>query len=225
MLLGALAALVCIPRDRGVTTGGTLRQRPGLAAHGTFSRPLVLAYSLTGLIALPHGVMMALWSIYMLDRGASLPLIGLTYTAAALPGLLIAPFAGRRSDRRGRYWPIALSTVAIGAIYVIYGLPLAPVVLLVTCAVEGLITAIGRSALDGFLADATPQGLQGRVQANFAAVTAGGRLVGSAGAGLLYLAGPGIPWAVGGILCALVGLALFLPTVARLFIIEPTGPR
>ena len=169
--------------------------------------------------------MMALWSIYMLDRGASLPLIGLTYTAAALPGLFVAPLAGRWSDRYGRYWPIALSTVAIGAIYIVYGLPLAPIILLVTCAVEGLITAVGRSALDGLLADATPDGAQGRVQANFAAVTAVGRLIGSAGAGLLYLFQPGAPFIVGGVICAITGLALFLPALARLFIVTPaTAP-
>ncbi len=217
LLLGAIAAFCCLPSDRPTTTTISRRQRPGLVAVGTFTRPLVLAYSLSGLIALPHGVMMALWSIYMLDRGASLPLIGLTYTAAALPGLFVAPLAGRWSDRYGRYWPIALSTVAIGAIYIVYGLPLTPIVLLVTCAVEGLITAIGRSALDGLLADATPAGAQGRVQANFAAVTAAGRLVGSAGAGLLYIVQPGAPFIVGGVICALTGLALFLPALARLF--------
>ena len=97
------------------------------------------------------------------------------------------------------------------------GLPLAPIVLLVTCAVEGLIAAVGRSALDGLLADATPAGAQGRVQANFAVVTAAGRLVGSAGAGLLYLLQPGVPFIVGGVICTLTGLALFLPTLARLF--------
>ena len=220
LLLGAIAAFCCLPRDRPTAATGS-RQRPGLAAIGTFTRPLVLAYSLTGLIALPHGVMMALWSIYMLDRGASLPLIGLTYTAAALPGLFVAPLAGRWSDRYGRYWPIALSTVAIGAIYIVYGLPLAPIILLVTCAVEGLITAIGRSALDGLLADATPDGAQGRIQANFAAVTAVGRLIGSAGAGLLYLVQPGAPFIVGGIICAITGLALFLPALARLFSVTP----
>ncbi|HEY8596827.1 MAG TPA: MFS transporter, partial [Thermomicrobiales bacterium] len=220
LLLGAIAAFCCLPGDRPAATAHN-RQRPGLAAIGTFTRPLVLAYSLTGLIALPHGVMMALWSIYMLDRGASLPLIGLTYTAAALPGLFVAPLAGRWSDRYGRYWPIALSTVAVGGIYIVYGLPLAPIVLLVTCAVEGLITAVGRSALDGLLADATPAGAQGRVQANFAAVTAAGRLVGSAGAGLLYLLQPGAPFIVGGVICTLTGLALFLPALARLFASAP----
>jgi DHA1 family tetracycline resistance protein-like MFS transporter len=225
LLLGAIAAFFCLPSDRPTAATVSSRQRPGLAAIGTFTRPLVLAYSLTGLIALPHGVMMALWSIYMLDRGASLPLIGLTYTAAALPGLFVAPLAGRWSDRYGRYWPIALSTVAIGAIYIVYGLPLAPIVLLVTCAVEGLITTVGRSAVDGLLADATPEGAQGRVQANFAAVTAAGRLVGSAGAGLLYLLQPGVPFIVGGVICAITGLVLFLPTIARLFTVTPAVPH
>ena len=112
MLLGALAAFLCIPRDRGVAPIAPL-VRPGLAAIGTFSRPLMLAYGLAWTISLPHGVMMALWSIYMLDRGASLALIGLTYTAAALPALLFAPVAGRWSDRRGR-WPLVVSTFGVG---------------------------------------------------------------------------------------------------------------
>lgn len=225
LLIGAIAAFCCLPSDRPTATTIRNRQHPGLAAIGTFTRPLVLAYSLTGLIALPHGVMMALWSIYMLDRGASLPLIGLTYTAAALPGLFAAPLAGRWSDRYGRYWPITLSTVAIGAIYIVYGLPLAPIVLLLTCAIEGLIATIGRSALDGLLADATPAGAQGRVQANFAAVNAAGRLVGSAGAGLLYLLQPGAPFIVGGIICTITGLALLLPMLARLFKFTPTAAQ
>jgi MFS family permease len=216
MLLGAVAAFCFLPRSRPVTPA-VYGRRSGLGAVGTFTRPLKLAYTLTTVMALPHGVMMALWTIYMLDRGASLPLIGLTYTAAALPALFVSPLAGRWSDRYGRYWPIVLSFLGVGIIYAIYGLPVSPIVLLIVCAIEGAVATIARSALDGLLADATPEGAQGRVQANFTAFTAAGRLVGSTVAGALYLLGPGVPWIVGGGICVICGLALVLPRIVQLF--------
>ena len=217
MALGSLAALLCIPYSGGVNTGAIRLQRPGLAGVGTFTKPLRLVYSLSGIIALPHGVMMALWTIYMLDRGVSLPLIGLTYTAAALPALFVSPLAGRWSDRYGRYWPIALSTAGVGAIYVLYGLPVSPLALLLLCAVEGVVATVARSAIDGLLADVTPEGMQGRVQANFTALTAAGRLVGATAAGFIYLLDPGLPFIAGGAICLVAGMTLLLPRLARLF--------
>jgi MFS family permease len=222
MALGSLAALICIPYSGGVKVGASRVQRPGLAGIGTFTKPLRLVYSLTGIIALPHGVMMALWTIYMLDRGVSLPLIGLTYTAAALPALFVAPLAGRWSDRYGRYWPIALSMVGVGVIYAFYGLPVSPLILLLLCAIEGGVATIARSALDGLLADVTPEGMQGRVQANFTAITAAGRLLGATAAGFIYLVDPGLPFITGGVICLIAGLVLLLPRLARLF---PASPQ
>ncbi len=222
MGLGAVAALLCLPYSGGVNTGVIRLQRPGLAATGTFTKPLRQVYSLSGIIALPHGVMMALWTIYMLDRGVSLPLIGLTYTAAALPALFVAPLAGRWSDRYGRYWPIALSMIGVGSIYALYGIPVSPLILLLLCAIEGGVATVARSALDGLLADVTPEGMQGRVQANFTAVTAAGRLLGATAAGFIYLADPGLPFIVGGLLCLIAGLMLLFPRLARLF---PAHPR
>lgn len=215
LLVAAVAAFCCLPRDQGIASGATIA-RSGLAGIGTFTRPLLLAYGLALMIALPHGVMMALWSIYMLDRGASLALIGLTYTAAALPALLVAPLAGRWSDRRGRYWPLVVSTLGIGAIYILYGLPISPLALLVLCVVEGVIYSLSRGGIDGLLADVTPPGEQGRVQANFTAVVAAGMLVGATASGAIYLLRPGLPFSIAGALCFVAGLALLLPRVAAL---------
>ena len=222
MALGSLAALLCLPYSGGANAGAIGIQRPGLAGVGSFTKQLRLVYSLTGVIALPHGVMMALWTIYMLDRGVSLPLIGLTYTAAALPALFVSPLAGRWSDRYGRYWPIALSMVGVGLIYALYGLPVSPLIVLLLCAIEGGVATVARSALDGLLADVTPEEMQGRVQANFTAVTAAGRLLGATAAGFIYLADPGLPFMVGGLICLIAGLVLLPPRLARLF---PASPQ
>ena len=54
----------------------------------------MLAYSLTAALSLTSGVISALWAIYMLMRGASLELIGLSYTAYAIIALVLAPLSG-----------------------------------------------------------------------------------------------------------------------------------
>src|SRR5258708_11295780 len=80
----------------------------GVIFSGLFTRPLLLTYILQSTLMLTNGVVMAVWSLYMLDHGASLPLIGLSYTTFALPIIFIAPMSGRLSDRYGRYLPFLL---------------------------------------------------------------------------------------------------------------------
>jgi MFS family permease len=89
-------------------------------------------------------------------------------------------------------------------------------VLLIACLIEGVVYALGRSGIDGLLADVTPPGQQGRVQANYTAVVATGQLVGATASGALYLIWPGVPFSIAGLICLVAGAALFLPCVARL---------
>ena len=64
-----------------------------------------------------NGLFFALWSLWLADIGASLWLIGLTYTGFALPSLLLTPFAGRLGDRIGRLSLLAWPGAAEAAIY------------------------------------------------------------------------------------------------------------
>src|SRR3954453_1048269 len=64
ILLGAASALFFLARGQAPAVVQHARG-PGLAAVGTFTRPLRLAYTLTGIMSLPHGVMMALLTIYL----------------------------------------------------------------------------------------------------------------------------------------------------------------
>ena len=65
------------------------RPRTTDAAIGTwrvaFTRPLTLTYILQAALGMSGGVIITVWSLYMVDRGASLPLIGLSYSTYALP--------------------------------------------------------------------------------------------------------------------------------------------
>jgi MFS family permease len=173
-----------------------------------FTGPLALAYGLAMVLALPQGVTPAIWSLYMQDRGASLPLIGLSFTTFALAASALAPVAGRISDRYGRWRPILAGLVLSGVVYCVYGLRLPPAWIIGLALVEGAGLAVARVATDGFLADHVPQGLQGRIHALFSAAGTAGSLVGAAASGWLYTVEPGVPLLAMGVLYLLVTVAL-----------------
>ncbi len=182
-----------------------------------FSRPLVLAYILQFIFYIANGVAIAIWSLYMLDHGASLPIIGLSYTTFALPIVLIAPFAGRFSDRYGRYWIMQLGLLCGGAVFSLYSLPLTPLWIVLISVLEGSAIALSRAALDGYVADSMPGGKKGKVQANYNAAGTAGSLFGSAAAGVLYLHSTGLPFLAEGLLYFATILVLLLPRVSRMF--------
>ncbi|HJT57310.1 MAG TPA: MFS transporter [Ktedonobacteraceae bacterium] len=188
------------------------------ALTGAFTCPLLLAYSLQTVFMITNGVLMAIWSLYMLDHGASLPLIGLSYTTYALPVIALAPLAGRFSDRHGRYWLFLLGLSLTGVIYCMYGLPsLTAWPLVFISLLEGLAAAFARGSLDGFLADVLPAHLKGKVQANFSAAGFLGSLLGATAAGLFYGFLPGLPFLIEGLICLGACFVLLLPGSARWF--------
>jgi MFS family permease len=165
------------------------------------------------------GVVMAIWSLYMLDRGATLPQIGLSYTTFALPIIFIAPLSGRLSDRYGRYWPFLLGLAMTGVIFCIYSLPSVtawPIIFI--SIVEGVVTSVARTSLDGLLADVIPPQARGKVQANYTAAGLIGNLIGATAAGLLYGYSTGLPFLVNGLLLLGASLVLLLPGIARMFL-------
>src|SRR5262249_16933016 len=97
----AALALASLPLGLG---GGVAFSFPPRHAHGettardmaagsswrvAFTRPLTLTYVLQMALGMSGGVIMTVWSLYMADRGASLPLIGLSYSTYALPMMLL----------------------------------------------------------------------------------------------------------------------------------------
>ncbi len=185
-----------------------------------FSRPLALAYVLQFIFYIANGVAVSIWSLYMLDRGASLPVIGLSYTTFALPIVLIAPIAGRLSDRYGRYWLMLLGLLLGGGAFTLYSLPLTPLWIVLISVLEGSAIALSRSTLDGYVADSMPGDKKGKVQANYNAAGTAGSLFGSAAAGILYLHSTGLPFLAEGLLYFATILVLLLPGLSRMFAIK-----
>lgn len=181
-----------------------------------FTPGLLLAYALRVILAIPSGTVIAIWSLYMADRGAALPLIGLSFTTFALAAIVATPLTGRLSDRYGRYWPIMIGLLCSGAVYLLFALPLSPLLIVGISVAEGAAAAIARTAVDGLLADHTPAALRGRVQATFSAASILGALIGATSAGIFYSISPGLPFLLEGLLILATALILFVPVVARL---------
>ncbi len=219
LFVGALLAHVFLPAHVAAEAAShdEVDGSRGAVRRALFASRLLLPYALSATLGLTAGVISALWAIYMLLRGASLELIGLSYTVYAIIALVLAPLAGRFSDRRGRYGPIVVSLVIYAAIYCAYALPVSALWLVLLSATEGIAGGIARSALDGLLAEVTPAALRGRVQANYTAASTGGAFVMAALAGVLFGVSPGLPFLVVGLAFAVACAGLLMPAVRRLF--------
>jgi len=222
LLAGALLGLgtctcIFLPSPGKRDDGATVTITPHLAIQGLFTRPLLLVYTIQLILQTTQGVVTAIWSLYMLDLGASLPVIGLSYTVFAVPIILLTPISGRLTDRYGRYWMITLGMLLFGTIFCLYSLHFSIIWLLFLSTMEGVSSAIIRSAIDGLLADVTQPGVKGKVQANFSASGTLGSFLGATLAGILYTFAPGVPFLVVGLLCLCTLCILFLPGIVRLF--------
>jgi MFS family permease len=214
LALGVTVTLFFLPRRANGETS-----EPDAALGNwrvAFTRPLTLTYTLQTALGMSGGVIITVWSLYMADRGASLPLIGLSYTTYALPSMLLTPLAGRFSDRVGRFWPLTLGFALFGVVWLVYGFPLTPITIIVVSGLEGIPASLLSASLGGLLADSTPANARGRAQANFSAAGTLGSLISSVLAGALYASGPGVPFVVVGLVYLLIPLVLFLPALRHL---------
>jgi DHA1 family multidrug resistance protein-like MFS transporter len=218
LVLAAIVTIIFLPGQAKHDVDSSFSAQRTVFA-GLFTRPLLLVYSLQLILMISNGVVMAIWSLYMLDRGATLPQIGLSYTTFALPIIFIAPIAGRLSDRYGRYWLFLAGFSLTGVIFCIYSLPSVTAwpIMLISIG-EGIVTSLARTSLDGLLADVIPHQALGKVQANFSAAGLIGNLLGATAAGLLYGFSTGLPFLIEGLILLGASLVLLLPGIARMFL-------
>lgn len=218
LFIAMVAARLLLPgHSRAEAHIAAPAEQLALEGSGLFTPPMRLVYGLRAVLSVTSGTITAIWSLYMLDRGASLPVIGLSYAAYALPTALLTPLAGRFSDRRGRFWLLVAGLGLYAAIYVAFGLPISPLWLVILSSVEGFSASFASGALDGLLADVMPTHSRGRAQANYSAASTAGSFIGATVAGFVYAVSPGAPFMAAGLLFLLTAGALFLPGIARLF--------
>lgn len=104
-LLAAATAAVALPVARAIphepALAVTVDHGPRLAFDLLRSPSVVGAILLSVAVYIPIGAYDAIWPRYMADLGAGDLLIGFSYTAFAIPFLVVATPAGRMADRIG----------------------------------------------------------------------------------------------------------------------------
>ena len=148
-----------------------------------FTLPLVGAYIFTFGNYLYIGfdlTLMPIWMHYHL--GASVLIIGLTYTTWAIPNIILSPIGGRIADRARHSLLILVFGLAQVPLYLAYGLINTAWPVVVLFAVHGVFFALAQPAVDAHVALSSPVEARAQVQGLYS--TAG--LIGAfVGVGLL----------------------------------------
>ncbi len=161
---------------------------------------------------LSFGTYEVIWSIYMIDLGASIGWVGFTFVLFALPSMIISPIAGRLVDRRGPMRFVigaSLAVIVAGTLYAVATEYLLPSLVV---PIEATATAILSTALFTLVAIGTPRGRASTAQGIYGASGTIALIVASIAAGALWERGTSLPFwffVVGMIVCLAVGLLVY----------------
>lgn len=152
-----------------------------------FAIPLFGAYLLTFGDFLYLGFDITLVPLWMHDHlGASVEWIGISYTFWAIPGIILAPIAGRIADRRRRSTLILLFGLAQVPLYIMYGLSTWFFLIVALYAVHGTMYAFIQPAVDSHVATAAASQARARIMGLYSAFGLAGAFVGANGFSVLY---------------------------------------
>jgi MFS family permease len=184
-----------------------------------FGGPLVAAYLIAFGDYLYLGFDLTLTPLWMHDHlGASIAVIGLIYTAWAIPNSLCSPLGGRLADRRRRSSLILLFGLAQVPLYCSYGLAGLALLAGLLFALHGVVYAFIQPAIDAHLASFSGSAVRARVQGLYSTFGLIGAFVGSNIFIPLYVVNYRLPWFFMGLtygLCVLTGGLLIRATEER----------
>ena len=176
-----------------------------------------IVFNLGGYFA--GGTYEVIWSLFLLDRGATVGLVGLTFATFALPVLIVSPFAGRMVDRKGSFRFIVIGSLMTATASVLYPFVPNPLWVIPILVVEATGIAILNPALYAVVAAGSPRGRSSTAQGIFGASGTLGTIVASIATGYIARVSLDYPFWVGGAvmyLCVVLGLAIGGGTIRRL---------
>jgi len=136
------------------------------------------------------GTFDTIWPLYMTFRGASTLAVGLSFTAFALPAMLLSAQAGSLGDRLGPRRLIIGALVATALFSAIYPFVTSVGWLIGLGLIEGALTISGSPSLIAEVSRAAPPGQQGRTQGLFQTVQTAIQIAGALAGGALFALSP-----------------------------------
>jgi MFS family permease len=135
-----------------------------------------------------------IWSLWMTALGADIGLIGLTFAAFGLGVVVVSPFAGRWSDRRGPVPLIVLGSLGAALAGILYAALQDPILVIPVVIFEGVSFGLLGPALYAVVARGTPTGRSATTQGVFGAAGTLGTIVAAITAGALFTSDVHLPF-------------------------------
>lgn len=174
-----------------------------------FTMPLFGSYLLAFGDFLYLGFDITLVPLWMHDHlGASVAWIGLSYMFWSIPGIILAPIAGRIADRQRRSTMMLIFGLSQVPFYIIYGLSNWFFLVLALFPLQGILYAFIQPAVDSNVAIAAAHQARARIMGLYSAFGLAGGFAGANGFSLLYAWNFRYPLFALGIgygLCVLIG--------------------
>jgi MFS family permease len=152
-----------------------------------FTMPLFGSYLLAFGDFLYIGFDITLTPLWMHDHlGASVEWIGVSYMFWSIPGIILAPVAGRIADRRRRSTMMLIFGLTQVPLYIIYGLSNQFFLVVALFLLHGTLYAFIQPAVDSHVATAATSQARARIMGLYSAFGVVGAFVGANGSSILY---------------------------------------
>jgi MFS family permease len=168
--VAAVVIVITMIHTQGQISIEARERAKAVPRRALFTLPLVGAYILAFGDYLYVGFDLTIMPLWMHNNlGASIVLIGLTYTAWAIPNIITSPIGGRIADRTRRSLLILVFGLAQIPLYLAYGLLNTAWPVAVLFAVHGVVYALIQPAVDSHVAASSLADARARVQSVYSA--------------------------------------------------------
>jgi DHA1 family multidrug resistance protein-like MFS transporter len=176
------------------------------------TRPVLAFMLVSGTMHFAFGSWEVIWSIWLLELGASMSFVGFTWILFSVP-MLLSFVGGYLADRHSRFVLMFAGYAVSAACWIVYGSTRNLTLFLVFSVVEGLAVAVANPARQAFLVQVSPRRWVGTIQGAEATATHSAALLGTLASPLLYEVISGRVIALSGVL-ALLGLGAAAPVLS-----------
>ena len=195
-----------------------VRQQAPISA--LLNRTLIAAVIVGFGLQLTFGIYDVVWPLYLIDLGASVEWVGVTFMLIGIPSMLLAPLMGRWVDRWGSLpFVIAGCLVMIGA-GITFASAWEPVLPSVMVTFEAGFSGLLGTALFAMVASGSPHGRTSLAQGIYGSVGTMAIIVSAMASGALWEAGTSLPFwffSAGVGVTFLLGMLVYSGFVSRLW--------
>ena len=206
--------------DPRFVAGGQAPVRQQAPISALLNRTLIAAVIVGFGLQLTFGIYDVVWPLYLIDLGASVEWVGVTFMLIGIPSMLLAPLMGRWVDRWGSLpFVIAGCLVMIGA-GITFASAWEPVLPSVMVTFEAGFSGLLGTALFAMVASGSPHGRTSLAQGIYGSVGTMAIIVSAMASGALWEAGTSLPFwffSAGVGVTFLLGMLVYSGFVSRLW--------